>query len=363
MTPIKIGFVLLSNSRNPIPSTRITVLNMLPFLREANFDPHIVFEPELGSETPELGNLAPRLISEGFQIVYFQKVHGESAERNARKLSASGIKTVYGVCDLVDEGMATATDATITVTDYLKSLYPQLLQSKISVVHDGIEHPEKFKINFISRRGSRARPLHAVLVTSADLDKLPVLHSTPGWLNVSIVGRYPPAEQVMQRLRTARWQFLGKQTASERIDYLRFLVNQRIQRIAWDPVGVYKMMQQADIGIIPIETQLEDESIKSPPVWKVKSENRLTMKMCVGLPVIATPIPSYLPVIDQGRNGFLASTRHEWLEYLDVLRDPKLRQDIGENARQSVFEKYSSVEQAKLMIHVLRELVEPKFAQ
>ena len=31
-TPIKVGFVLLSNSRNPLPSTRIAGLNMFPFL-------------------------------------------------------------------------------------------------------------------------------------------------------------------------------------------------------------------------------------------------------------------------------------------------------------------------------------------
>ena len=57
MTPVKIGFVLLSNSQHPIPSTRIAVLNMLPFLRAANFDPHIVFEPEYGTENPDVTDL------------------------------------------------------------------------------------------------------------------------------------------------------------------------------------------------------------------------------------------------------------------------------------------------------------------
>lgn len=357
MSSIKIGFVLLSNSRNPIPSTRITVLNMFPFLREANFDPHIVFEPESGTETPELDELTQRLISEEFHIVYFQKVHGASAEKLARKLSASGIKTVYGVCDLVDEGMATATDATIVVTDYLKSLYPPALQSKISVVHDGIEHPEKFKTSFNSNQGSSTRPLNAVLVTSANLDRLPVLKSLPNWLNVSIIGRYPPKEQAMLRLRTAYWQLASQTDTSERIAYLRFLTNSRIQRIAWDPIDVYKIMQQADIGIIPIDIQPEEKLTQIPPLWKVKSENRLTMKMCVGLPVIATPIPSYLPVIDQGKNGFLANSNQDWLNYLNALRDPKLRQDIGVNARQSVLDKYSKEEQARRFITVLRNLI------
>src|SRR4051812_21128298 len=61
MTPVKIGFVLLSSSREPLPSTRIAVLNMIPFLRQARFEPHIVYEPESGTEQPELSGLARRL--------------------------------------------------------------------------------------------------------------------------------------------------------------------------------------------------------------------------------------------------------------------------------------------------------------
>ena len=74
MKPLKIGFILLSNSRRPIPSTRITVLNMFPFLRAAWCDPRIVYEPENADETPEISHLATHLITEKFDLVYFQKV-------------------------------------------------------------------------------------------------------------------------------------------------------------------------------------------------------------------------------------------------------------------------------------------------
>jgi hypothetical protein len=191
MTLVKIGFVLLSNSRHPIPSTRITVLNMLPFLRAANFDPHIVFEPEHGTENPDVTDLAPRLLAENFRIIFFQKVHGSSVEKLARQLSAAGVKTVYSVCDLVDAAMAMATDITIVVTDYLKSLYSLVLQPKIRVVHDGIEHPELYKSNQSTHWGSRVRPLRAVLVTSANLDRLPIISTPPDWIAVSILGHYP----------------------------------------------------------------------------------------------------------------------------------------------------------------------------
>lgn len=354
LTQIKIGFVLLSTAQKPAPSTRISVLSMFPFLRAAQFDPHIVFEPPGNTETPDVSGLTTRLHTEGFQIIYFQKVHGESVLALARDLRTIGIKTVFGVCDLVDLAMAEATDATITVTDYLKSLYHEQLQSKIFVVHDGIEHPELHKTEWGSHSGSRIQPLRAVLVTSMSLDRLPVLQNPPSWLQVSIVGRYPVATDKLQRLREARWQLEDQTGWAERLQYLRFLANRRIKRVAWNSKLVYAAMNQADIGIIPIETHIADGALTG---WPVKSENRLTLKMSMGLPVIATPIPAYEPVIQQGQNGFLADNRAEWLICLSALRDPSLRCRLGEQARQTALSRYSMVKQAEKLITVLRSLV------
>lgn len=352
-SPIKIGFVLLSGAKNPIPSTRIAVLNMFAFLRSAQFDPHIVFDPSKSNETPDLTGLAPKLQADGFQIVYFQKVHGDSAVALAHELRSMGIKTVFGVCDLVDEAMAHATDATVTVTDYLKNLYPAPLRPKIFVVHDGIEQPTLHKRDWGTHIGSRGEPLRAVLVTSVALDRLPLLVNPPSWLEVTIVGRYPAADDRQRRFREARWQFAVQPGWPARLEHLRFLSNPRIKRQAWNAERVYAAMQQADIGIIPIETRTSNGAM---PGWQVKSENRLTLKMAMGLPVIATPIPAYEAVIKQGQNGFLADSKAEWLRDLSALRDPALRRSIGQQARQSALDGYSMERQAERLIAVLRGL-------
>jgi len=356
MAPIKIGFVLVSNSQRPIPSTRISVLNMFPFLRAANFHPEIVFEPYEVTEKPAVSRLMSRLIAQNFKFIFFQKVHGPDVEQLARQLSAAGLRTVYGVCDQVNASMAEATDATVATSEYLKSMYPPALQSKITVVHDGIERPEIFKTQWNLHRGSAYRPLHAVLVTSFHLDSLPVLCNPPGWLNVSIVGRYPRSDQLFQHFREAGWSLSQRRTWNERFAYLRFLTNPRIRCLAWDARGVYETMRHADIGIIPIDTQPAHKPPLPPPHWKIKSANRLTMKMCVGLPVVATPIPSYERVIEQGRNGFLAQSHEEWIAHLTRLRDPDYRRAIGSQARESVLEGYSKEKQAALLIKVLQDL-------
>src|SRR5262245_33422555 len=137
MNRTKIGFILVSSVANPLPSTRISVLNMLPYLRRANYEPHICIE--VASATPNIPGLAERLLAQEIEIAYFQKTHGPSVVKEVERLTKAGIKTIFGVCDLIDNEMARATNATIVVTEYLRSLYDPELHHKIFVVHDGIE--------------------------------------------------------------------------------------------------------------------------------------------------------------------------------------------------------------------------------
>jgi hypothetical protein len=345
----KIGFVLLSNAQSALPSTRVSVLNMWPFLKAAGFDPRVVFEPDQATENPDLSCLDEnKLAGDGYKIVYFQKVGGAGVEAAVRRLSSVGIRTVYGVCDRVDVGMATASDVTIAVTSFLKTLYPAPLQSKIQVVPDGIENPAIYKSDWGDHCGSSAKPLKAVLVTSDCLSKLPVIKTPPDWLQVTIVGAYPSASNYLRRtLEAAR--------DAERAQRLRFLFNRRVRCLPWDQVGVYQQLQGADIGVIPVDPE-DDEGADQIPAWKTKSENRLTLKMSVGLPVIASPVPSYESVINQGVNGFLAESATDWMKCFDAIRDPGLRRDIGQRARESVSERFSKDAQATRLVSILREL-------
>lgn len=355
MSSIRIGFVLLSNSHHPQPSTRISVLNVLPHLRAAGFVPSILHDPADDCAMPDLDHLDIGRVAAEHDIVYFQKVHGPSVLRAAAALKRAGVATVYGACDDIEPSMIEATDATVLVTEFLRSVQPRSLHAKIHVVHDGIENPGVFKREHADHVGTPRRPLRAVLVASAALTRLPVIGTPPPWLTVTIVGRYPPHSQTWRRLRHIRWEF-ARQQPGERREYLSFLLGRGIERVAWDPVDVYTRMLQADVGIIPIETL----SATDPrPAWMLKSENRLTMKMALGLPVIATPIPSYEPVVRPGVDALFARSPGEWLQHLQTLRDPVVRRTMGRAARESVLRRYSKEEQAHRLIAVLRLLVAP----
>ncbi|HXD06324.1 MAG TPA: glycosyltransferase [Burkholderiaceae bacterium] len=356
MSRIRIGFVLPSNTSRPLPSTRIAVLNMMPFLAAAGFDPQVVYEPATETERPhgsELRDLSRRIQAGGFRIVFFQKVHGPEIRTTVRELASLGIATIFGVCDVVEPAMVEACDSTIAVTHYLRGLYPASLRSKIHVVHDGIENARAQKVDW---SGDPQGPLRAVLVTSSRLSRIPVLGAPPDWMRACIVGDYPHPSQYLTRLREMGWTIQG-QSVRERLEYLGFLMNPRIRRVPWDPHGVYERMSQADVGIIPVEATPGDPDRATVPSWKVKSENRLTMKMSMALPVIASPIPAYESVIRHRVNGFFARSLRDWHKWLSELRDPDLRREIGLRARQCVIERYSKEEQARRLIAVIAPLI------
>ncbi len=156
-------------------------------------------------------------------------------------------------------------------------------------------------------------------------------------------------------MREWRWLWSAK-SPSERMDYLTFLADHNIQCIPWSPEGVYNEMSQSDIAVIPIDTSPKSDGLGMLPTWTVKSENRLTMQMSMGLPVIATPIPSYEPVIEHGVNGFFARSTCDWQSCLNALRDPGLRTQMGEAARATVSRRYSMQAQAVGLLQVLKQV-------
>lgn len=350
---VKVGLVLCSHSANPIPSTRIAVLNVLSLLERKGFDFSIIFEPESPSETPDLTGVSQVAVQQGCALVILQKVRGPSAVELARQLNNYAIRTVYLACDRVDHEMVLSTDMTVTVTDFLRSLCPPELQSKVHVVHDGVERVDIVKAHYGVEANSRKSKLRAILVTSSNLTRLGFLDDIPAWLRVKVVGRYALGADKLREVRR-NWAGLS---AHNRIEYLKFLANWRIKCVPWGALTVYDQLVNADVGIIPIDTKQHLDSIFSEPVWRLKSENRLTLKMSLGLPVIATPIPSYEPIIVHGVNGFFAKSTHDWIKCLSALRDPVLRKQIGCAARESVKDKYSVPQQAKLLGDLLAILV------
>jgi glycosyltransferase involved in cell wall biosynthesis len=252
--------------------------------------------------------------------------------------------------------MAKVTDVTTVVTSYLKSLYDAALQTKIYVVHDGIERPELFKTDHRMDRGDPKHPLRAVLVTSKSLYEIPVIKKLPRHFEITVIGYYPPSNSMLLNLKRTYREISGKSSFGQKVSYLKSISNRRFKKINWDIHEVHKRMADFDIGIIPVDGQLERLVQQNVSAWQVKSENRLTMKMALGLPVICSPVPSYEKVIVQGENGYIARSREEWIQFFEELRDPERRKSVGRKARESVIQRFSREAQARKLIEVLYTL-------
>ena len=344
MNTTKVGFALLTSSKNPAPSTRIACLNLFPHLAGLGLEPVVVFDQPEAKAEPDMDGVAERAAAQGCKVVVFQKIHGASVLRCITRLRELGIRSIYCVCDFVDNEQAAAVDRTIVVTDFLRSLYAPALQQRIDVVHDGIERPALMKpapAKFASGR------LRAVLVTSHEIYTLPVIGLPPRPWNVEVVGQF--SADPTHRRQALRWAVMREARFAARCATLLAALHPRLERTPWHHERVYEAMLRADIGVIPVDAAERRLQPTAPvPSWQLKSENRLTLKMALGLPVIATPIPSYEPVLQHGVNGFFASTSDDWGRCFGLLRDPALRVEMGQEARQSVLARFSVERQAAL---------------
>ena len=93
-------------------------------------------------------------------------------------------------------------------------------------------------------------------------------------------------------------------------------------------------LKRFDVGLAPFRTDTY-RTICKPFGVKIQSY------MVAGLPVIASPIPDYTDVIEDGVTGLLAESRNEWKSALNRLKDPVLRNKIARNARELVIAKYN----------------------
>lgn len=92
-------------------------------------------------------------------------------------------------------------------------------------------------------------------------------------------------------------------------------------------------LRKIDIGIMPLYNN----------IWeKGKCGFKGLQYMALEIPTIMSPVGVNTEIIEDGVNGFLASTEQEWFDKLSLLiEDKELRQRLGKAGRNTVMEKYS----------------------
>jgi len=127
-----------------------------------------------------------------------------------------------------------------------------------------------------------------------------------------------------------------------------------IDFVPWSYDMEVPMLQQADIGVTPVM-----ESVWSP--WKFFFKT--IQFMSLGLPVIGSETGSNIGIIENGVNGFLVKNETEWLERLKLLMDDEaLRIKLGQQARETIIERFTLSKQFDFIEAQIRELAARKIA-
>jgi glycosyltransferase involved in cell wall biosynthesis len=106
-----------------------------------------------------------------------------------------------------------------------------------------------------------------------------------------------------------------------------------IQGLPWKGATEVEDLCEIDIGIMP----LPDDN------WsKGKCGLKGLQYMALEIPTIMSPVGVNSDIIQEGENGFLASTTEEWLEKLSLLiENEELRKKVGKAGRETVEKDFS----------------------
>jgi hypothetical protein len=136
--------------------------------------------------------------------------------------------------------------------------------------------------------------------------------------------------EILERYENTEFHVVGDLDLPE--GFKRF--GGRVIRKAFMPyLDMLECLFQMDINIAALE--------QNNPFNGGKSELKIFEAALVGVPTIASRTDSYSKCIADGKNGFLAGSKEEWVQKLALLVENKeIRKSVGTNARKDFIAKF-----------------------
>lgn len=198
---------------------------------------------------------------------------------------------------------------------------------------------------YASRYHSRV----VVIPTSIDTSQLP---SQPnfernrkcviGWIGSHTTEKYIQGLRAVFETLSGKCSFMVKIVGANK----QFPVNgTEVVHYPWRLNGEMEEFRSCDIGVYPL---WDDEWARGKCGFKA------IQFMAAGIPVVASAVGMNREIIQDGINGFLATSEAEWCDKLRLLiEDPFLRRKIGLAGRETVERQYSLEGNAPKLLEVL----------
>lgn len=294
----------LSGNREK-PSSRIHGFNLHEFFLKNGFSSYIDYHPNKSSivDLPidrDLVNKYVQRLKKG-EIVIVQKLRGPKTIDFLDQLKRKNINTIYLDCDVpckVDE--ASRVNVVVVSSIYLAKQYKKNGIANVICIEDAAE---VFKEPQIDNSGEIKC----------------VWFGLPGkqkWDSVSLL-----KERIEKTERTKGLKCsLSTISSNAEADHV------------WSE-NSFSLINTFDISVIPVFYENSEAF--------AKSSNRVIQSMALGLPVIASPIPSYLNVIQNGVNGYICNEIDEWIVTLYNIQNSNLLLEMKMNAYEFALKHYS----------------------
>jgi hypothetical protein len=297
----RVGWILIGNK--DVPSARIMGLNVDDWMNRNGIWSTLLYQPTVYNPFLPSVDAINEAIGNRFDYLIFQKVCLGKSLEYMRMAKEKGVKTVYILDDLISEGIPLCKEADILVlgSNFINiALKAAGVDRDVVIMPDAYETPMNLCKSEYNPVGRKERVV---------------------WFGTPL--HFPKAEELRPLVERLGYEYITISSVPEATK-------------KWSLDTVWEDTMTADIVLIPYSGVLPDYE-------KAKGNNRLTQSMVLGLPVIASPIPAYLPIIRQGKNGFIAfnNEQADFETYLKVLKNWTVRKIIGENARSDVIDRFS----------------------
>lgn len=122
----------------------------------------------------------------------------------------------------------------------------------------------------------------------------------------------------------------------------------RLKKVLWSLDKEIEELSKVDIGVMPLFFDLWSQG---------KCGFKIIQYFGMGIPCVCTPVGINRDIVDDGVDGFFATTKEEWIEKLSILiKDPILRRKMGERGRNKVFSRYTVQVCAPRLAQYIRSL-------
>ena len=181
--------------------------------------------------------------------------------------------------------------------------------------------------------------------------------------------RFRPPERPSARDGCLRVGWIGSHSTTKYLQSLRTVLEAVGQRVPFrlDVVGSSSSLSVPGIAVERSRWCLEREvddfarcDIGIYPLWDDpwslgKCGFKAIQFMACGVPVVAAAVGVNRQIIEDGVNGFLASTPEEWIAKLStLLTEPGLREQFSRAGRRTIEERYSLTAHAATLLRVLQ---------